>query len=478
VKNPLLIPLFLASCLSSCTLLGPPYQQPSSVNTLYPSFNQALTRWRSEPMEVNWWEAFHDPILTKLIEDGIKDNFEFKIALARIQQTQSELGIAKANLFPNITSSGYTNQNRTSAHSRQGRFLPTLRYNLYHYEFDISWEIDLFGRLIHAKNYAKASYEAVIEDTKAVMTSLIAQIASHYIHLRSVQLQLLNLEKLYQNAQNRLNFQNHLKHAGLGVQTEHLQAQANLQDAHARLFPLKADIESTLHALSVLLGKKPTDLKNKLASTLSIPHFPLNLCIGLPSDLMTRRPDIRSAERLAAASFAQIGIARADYFPKLSLTSALGKESLKKNNFFKQASTLYSFGPSMAFSIFDFGRIKMNIKSKKIQHNQAILNYHSIVLKAFQEVETALVNVAEEEAHTSKLGEVVLSSKQAHLAFKKRHQAGIVRQIEVLQAREKMLNDKLNFYQAQEKLSQNVITLYKALGGGWENKDLIFEANQ
>lgn len=455
--------------LGGCTV-GPDYHKP---NLELPS------SWKNDEKsflpiseELPWWQNYNDPILTNLIDNAIRSNVDLKTAFARIREERAYYARSVASLYPEFDASGSITHNKNSENVQS--FIGTgdnptePYYDLFSAGVNTNWEIDLFGRLKRGEEWAQATLEAQIDDTRGVLISLIAEVAQNYINLRSYQQQLKITRKSYElwNSIYRLN--QDLFESGLAIESDVLQAKASRDSIKASIYPLEASIKSAIHHLSILIGKTPEYLYTILSSPQPIPEISFDIFAGLPSELLERRPDIRSAERTLAAAQAQIGLAQGDLFPKFSLTGNFNYESNKGANFFRPPSSTYSFGPSFTWPVLDFGRIRANIDSKTAIRDESFFQYKSIVLRAFEDVENALVNLSTEENRYHNLKNSFMSQKEAADIILLRFKAGEVDFLNVLQAEITAQAMELNVIQSKATLILNTVFLYKALGGGWQ----------
>jgi NodT family efflux transporter outer membrane factor (OMF) lipoprotein len=302
-----------------------------------------------------------------------------------------------------------------------------------------------------------------------VLLSLIAEVATNYINLRSYQKQLEVTNKSFQtwDAIYRLN-QDLLK-AGLATDIDVLQAKASRDQTEANLAPLQASIKTTIHHLSVLVGKSPTYLYGLLCKAKPIPYTPEEIFVGLPSTLLQRRPDIRAAERNLAASTAQIGVAEGSLFPIFSLTgSTFGYQSNIASKLFSPLSQFYSFGPTFSWNIVDFGRVRAMINSAIAVRDQNLYQYKNTILNALVDVENSLVNFAAQSRRYHDLKKAYEASKSASEISTLRYESGLINFITVYQTEVAYQTIELSMVQSQAALALDSVALYKALGGGWE----------
>lgn len=464
-KKSLLVGVLL---LAGCEI-GPDYERPKI--DISENWSEKINQSAPFSEDIKWWKNFNDPILTALIHAATESNLDLKVSEAKIAQSRSLVKSAEAGLFPQFSLSGALThrQNSRNAYTSPQQSLGKRFYDLYRGELDTSWEIDLFGRLRRAEESAVASLDLSISDAHGVFLALIADIAQNYITLRSTQQQLRLAQKSYEKLDKLYRLNQDLQTSGLRTDLAVSQAQASRDAAYAKIFPLQATIQLLIHQLSILLGQEPNHLVKRLEEAKEIPTPPSSIYVGLPSELLERRPDIRSAEEQLKLKTAEIGIAIGDLFPKFTLTGSFGYESLKSSNLFQPRSGFFSFGPGVSYTLFDFGRIRANIESAEALKDQAFHTYKKTVLVALKDVEDSLVKLGKEILHFEHLSLSASSSKAAANLSLKRHQTGLSTFLDVLTAETAYYDNELNKILSQESVALNAVGLFKAVGGGWQS---------
>jgi NodT family efflux transporter outer membrane factor (OMF) lipoprotein len=336
---------------------------------------------------------------------------------------------------------------------------------------DASWEIDVFGSVRRGAEAATRDIEAAIEDRRNVMIILTSDVARNYVAYRGFQKQLAvaadNIVAQRESlAVTRRQFEAGLKNA---TELDVARAQSLVSSTEAQVPALEQGLRQTAHALAFLLGENPEALAEELGPTKPIPDAEIPVVpVGLPSDLLRRRPDIRRAERQLAAATARIGVATADLFPKFSLTGSLGLTSNRFSNVANYNSHFWSIGPSVSWPILDWGRIRSNINLQNALQEQAFLNYQSVVLLSLEEVEDAIVAYSREQVRRKSLAESVDANKRAVTLANQRYSAGLTDFLSVLDAQRSLYAAQDQLVQSDQTVSQDLVALYKALGGGWE----------
>jgi len=438
-----------------------PAPRPPSVATAQPA---QLTQW---------WKRFNDPTLAQLVEDALKTNLNLQLAVANLRQARAARGIAVAGLWPEITASGEYLRESTSgvtAPTTKGTAAPAVQslQNLYQAGFDAAWEIDLFGGQRRNVESADASVQAAIEGISNVQVTIAAEVALNYVQLRGYQQQIAIAQKNLKAMQNTALITRQKAGAGFSSALDGANAEASVATTAAQIPVFETSARQSIYALSILLARPPADLLKQLTPTGDIPGAPAQIPAGLPSDLLRRRPDIRQAEAQLHAATAQIGVATADLFPKFSLTGAVSWQSNLLNAWWTVASRTASFGPSVTWPIFQGGAIVSNIRVQEALRDQAFITYRQTVLGAFQDVENALIAFAKEQEHYKSLKDSVVANSKAFDLSLKLYTEGLLEFLNVLVAQNSLYAVENALVQSNSNISTDLIALYKALGGGWE----------
>jgi NodT family efflux transporter outer membrane factor (OMF) lipoprotein len=340
--------------------------------------------------------------------------------------------------------------------------------NVYQAGFDASWEIDVFGGKRRAKEAAGAQVAASEFDRRDVLVSLLGEVARNYVELRGYQQRLVIANENIVAQEKTLAITRDRFQKGLASDLDVQQASTVLATTRADVPTLERSIAASIHRLEVLLGQQAGTLETELAQASPIPAQPPLVPVGLPSELLLRRPDIRRAERQLAAATANIGVAKADLFPKFYLTGSAGYESISASDWFAGASRLWSVGPTVQWRIFDAGRIRARVKAQDARQEEALASYEQTVLTAFEEVENGLVAYAKEQTRRRSLQEAVTSSQKSLDTANKLYANGLADFLRVLDAERSLYQAQDALAQSDRTVSANLVSLYKALGGGWE----------
>lgn len=453
--------LFLTGCA-----VGPNYQTPQIA--MPTSYETHATLSEEEEVELrSWWTQFEDPMLNVLIHEAISQNLDLKIALEKINQVRAQYQIKAADLAPKIDMTAEQQRTRISQTQFDSTFLGPPLQNFYKVGFDASWEIDIFGKRRREKESAFYEYEAERENARDIYITLLGEVAQSYIEIRSLQHQIDITKRQIFIQRELFELTSNLFEAGLSSEINVQDIQATLEATRASLPPLEVTLKQTIHGLATLLGKAPENFENEFADTAPVPLSTQEIPIGLPSDLLRRRPDIRKAERLLAAATANVGSAIADLFPRFSLLGNFGFQSNSSQRWLKAQSRTWSIGPTMDWPIFHFGRIRENIRAQNSLQEQALLSYEQTILTALEDVENSLVGYYKEEERRSRLEKEVEAKHRVYELKKELYLSGLVEFQTFLQADQDLLDSQNDLIASTENLSTNLVALYKALGGEW-----------
>jgi len=459
--------LFLSGCA-----VGPNYRTPQ---TKAPAqWNQSLAggETNSAITTTEWWTNFNDSGLDSLVARAVRSNLDLRIAQARVREARAQYGIASADLWPTVDGSS------SYARERQSRHQPVLgafpipknvfENDVYQAGFDASWEIDVFGGKRRAKEAAGAQVSASEFGRRDALITLLGDVARNYVELRGYQGRLAIANENIEAQERALAITRDRFAKGLSSDLDVQQASTILATTRAEVPTLESSIEKSIHRLEVLLGEQPGTLQAELSELSPIPAQPPVVPVGLRSELLLRRPDIRQAERQLAAATANIGVAKADLFPKFFLTGAAGLQSVNASDWFTSGSQFWSVGPTMQWRIFDAGRIRSNIKLQNARLEEALAIYERTVLTAFEEVENGLVLYAKEQVRRRSLQDAVASSQKSLETANQLYANGLTDFLRVLDAERSLYQAQDALVQSDRTISANLISLYKALGGGWE----------
>ena len=463
--------------------VGPDFRRPQTAvppawSNLSSGETQATSVTTPQPPNlVEWWKTFNDPILTSLVERAIASNLDLRQAEARIRQARSTRGIAVSGLFPEVdAASSYTRSLNSSASFGSSGSTNLQAWSrrspkdLFQAGLDAAWELDIFGGIRRSVEAAQANLQAAVEDRRAVLVSLVAEVGVNYVSLRGFQQQILiarhNLETQKHTAEiTRKRFE-----AGFVSGLDAANANALVATTESQIPLLESSAQAAIYSLSVLLGLQPAALAQELSSDRPIPTTPPEVPVGLPSDLIRRRPDIRRAEAQLHAATANIGVATADLFPKFTLTGSFGLTTSDLGSLSNWSNRFWSYGPSVTWPIFTAGRIRWNIELQKAFTEEDLAAYEQTILTALKDVETALVAYAKEQERIRSLGVAVENNRNAVDLSTRLYVAGKSDFLNVFVAQRSLNSSEDALVQSTRSLATDLIALYKALGGGWEGE--------
>ena len=468
-----LLTLVSALAATAGCAVGPDYQHPTM---------NAPAQWRESLAggETNaptalaaWWTNFHDAELDTLIQRAAQSNLDLRTAQARVREARAQYGIAAAALLPTVDANGAYERQEQSKHQPVLGSLPIpagvpFENNVYDAGFDASWEIDVFGGSRRGKEAARAEVTAAEYGQRATLLTLLGEVARNYVEVRGYQRRLAIAEENIAAQTHALALTQDRFDHGLATDLDVQQASALLATTRAEVPTLASGREAAIHRLGVLLGQDPGALQTELAAVAPIPAALPVVPVGLPSELLLRRPDVQRAERQLAAATANIGVAKADLFPKFYLTGAAGFQSVSASDWFTGGSSFWSIGPTVQWRIFDAGRIRNNIKVQNARQEQALDNYEQTVLTAFEDVENNLVAYANEQTRRQSLAEAVTASQKSLDLASRLYASGLTDFLHVLDAERSLYQAQDALVQSDRTVSANLIALYKSLGGGWE----------
>lgn len=459
---------FCGSLLAGCTV-GPDYHQPK-VNVPQ-AWSESLAGGETNGIAqlADWWMSFNDPQLNSLVNRALNSNLQLQMAEARVLEARAQRGVVASGLWPTVDASGSYSYNRISGNY----FLPLpagtpLAYNWYQSGFDSSWELDVFGGTRRNIEAASADIAAAEFSRRDVLVTLLAELARNYFEICSAQQRLAIAHENIEAQKRLVSLTTQQYRAGVTSQLDVEQASALLTDTEAAVPTLETALDSSIHRVGVLLAEPPGALVAELSQTNAIPVPPPRVPVGLPSDLLQRRPDIQRVERQLAAATARIGVAKADLFPHFSLTGNAGLQSVSASTWFDPSSRFWSVGPTVTWRIFDAGQIRSNIRVQDARQQQALANYEQTVLSAFEDVENALSAFAKEQARYQSLKESVTAQQAAVNLSRDLYQNGLTDFIRVLDSERSLYQAEDALVQSQATVSENLVALYKALGGGWQ----------
>ena len=475
----------LSLLLGGCEV-GPDYKpprQPMPAQWKTVPTTQSAAAPQALPIE-NWWTSFNDPELDSLVRRAVASNLQFAAATERIYQARASLGIARANFFPVIDANG--SYRRSFSAGSGGTVIvggaggtgtvtggttrtthPQPR-DLWQEGLDATWELDIFGGVRRSIEAARADVQAAQEDRRDVLVTLLGDVATDYMALRGFQQEIVIAQDNLQIQQHSADVARLKKQLGTNTELEIAQADAQIASTRATIESFRILAQEQIYALSILLALPPTALDEELTAGQLVPMVPPAVPVGVPSQLLRRRPDIRRAERQLAAATAQIGVATSQLFPQFSLTGTLTLSGSRYEALGNWGTRFWSFGPSVTWPIFDAGKIWSNIDVQNSLQRQALIAYRQTVLTALGDVQSALVAYARDQERRSALEQAVSANRRAVSLAQTRYQGGFTDFLNVIVTQGSLFSSEDQLVQSKRAVATDLVALYKALGGGWE----------
>jgi NodT family efflux transporter outer membrane factor (OMF) lipoprotein len=480
--------LLLAVMLSACSV-GPTFEAPSAA--LPERWDVSATEGvalkssidADGALEQRWWTQFGDPVLIELIDQARQTNLDVRIAALRVAQTRAQRNAVAGNRMPDVAARASYQRQRQSEFGSGTRLIDAIGipgerdaiidvlsepHDIYQAGFDASWELDFWGRLRRALEAADASLAASSEDFHAAEVAVIAEVARTYLEVRGVQDQLRIALDSVKAGEETLQLTELLAQRGAVTQLDVVSQRAQLADSRARVPQLEQRRTQLVNALALLLGQEPGALDARLSDARDVPAPPVDVGVGIPSELARRRPDIRGAEARLQAATADVGVAVADLYPRITLTGGFLFEALDAENLDDWGARQWQIGPALYLPIFDGGRRRSVVELRELQQQEAAINYQRTVLRAWHEIDNALSAYVAEQRRTQELAEAVTASRDAYELATMRYEHGMTNFLVALDAQRTLLQAEQAFSESTTTVSTQLVAIYKALGGGWE----------
>ena len=461
-----LVAIFLLGCT-----VGPNYKRPQiPTPDTYRAPAPLPPGDAASLADLKWWEVFKDQQLQELIRTALAQNYDLREAVARVEAARANLGITRADQFPNVAAAGGST---TFKASRDGQTpLPKALYPTTERTYGsallslLPFEIDLWGRLRRATEAARANLLAADENRKAVVTTLVSQVAGEYLTLRELDYELDIAQRTLTTRQASLELIRNRQVGGVATLLDRRQGEELVYTAAQTIPVLQQQIGQTENQISLLLGKNPSEIIRGLSLTEQ--KLPPNVPAGIPSSLLERRPDIRAAEGNLIAANAEIGVAKAAYFPQISLSGYLGGQATQLSSLFSGSNTAWSFAPQLAQPIFTAGRLKSGVRLTEAQQHAALAEYEKTIQSAFADVSNALI-AHQRTREAREQQELLVNALQdrKRLAYV-RYRGGVDTLLNALDSDRDLFTAELSLSQARLNELLSVVQLYKALGGGWQ----------
>jgi NodT family efflux transporter outer membrane factor (OMF) lipoprotein len=465
--------------LFGCIKVGPNFVRPKV--EVAPNWMEAGDkRVKSEPADYrNWWHAFDDQVLDRLIDRAYRENLSLRIAGVRVLEARAQLATVTGEIFPQTQQAfGFLQYNRTSERAPLANLEPRSLLEFRQSEVGLlaSWELDFWGKFRRAIESADASLLATVANYDNVLVSLTAEVASNYIQIRTLEKRLRIARENVETQKESLKIAEVRFQHGIARELDVEQAKTLLNDTVASIPSLKTQLQQAKNALSVLLGMPPGDLADLMEGAAEIPASPPQVVVGIPANLLRRRPDIRSAEQQAAAQCTQIGIAKSDLYPAFSLNGTFGFLSSDAGKFslsdiFQWKSRTMQAGPTVQWNILNYGRITNNVRVQDARFQELLIAYQNTVLEAQQEVGDNLTAFLRAQERAESLAQSAASAKKSLDVAILLYRAGLADFTTVLIAQQALLNEQDKLAITLGNISSSLVGVYRALGGGWEIRE-------
>ena len=507
-----LAPMLLGASLLGACALGPNFESPnpwspaSWFRSTPPSALASLPV--AEPVDPNWWRVFNDPVLTGLMRRVAATNLDVRAATFRLAQSRAQRGVTGAGLYPQLNGNASYTRERISPNGvaaafggggapaagnngaggsvqtgsnglggRQGGIPSSIGgnsippFDLFQGGFDASWELDLWGRVRRQVEAADATIDASVEARRQLLVTSLSELARDYIQLRGTQEQLSIARRNQASARESAGLTRARAQGGLGTDLDVANAVAQVESTAATIPQLEQQEAQGINAISLLLGAPPGALSAELLPPKPVPPVPPRVPVGLPSDLVRRRPDIRQSEAQLHAAVADIGAAEAAFFPTVTLSGSAALQATQFKNWGNINSATYGIGPSLTLPIFEGGRLRRTLELRRAAEREAAINYQRTVLGAFHDVDNALVAYQAEQRRRDRLAAQVTQARRALDLARQQYRSGLSTFLDVLTAQRTVLAAEQQLADSTTLIGTNLVALYKALGGGWDTRE-------
>lgn len=459
--------------LTGCITVGPNYKAPemATPDSWTGEVSGAATGKESEQeILARWWTTFNDPVLSALMERAVKGNLSLKQALNSVKQARIQRGITDADRLPSVTSSG--SAGRTYSKDIMGDFTGT---NSFRAGLDATWELDIFGGVKRSIEAADANIQSAQEAYRDSLVSLLAEVALNYIEVRSYQSQLSIAESNIKTQQETYDITQWRYQAGLTTELDVENASKNLEQTRSQVPSLQSSLEQAKNRIAVLLGSAPGAVDSELEEYRPVPVAPKEIAVGIPADLLRRRPDLRKAERELAAQTANIGIAEAERYPKISLSGNIGLSALTLGKLFNTDSLSTGASSGISWPVFNAGKVMKNIEIQYATQEQKMIAYRASLLTALEDVENAITSYSHDLVRRESLLKASVSAEHAAETSRAQYSSGLIDFQSVLEAESTQLSLQDSVAQSDAQIIKDLISLYKALGGGWSSFETDIE---
>jgi NodT family efflux transporter outer membrane factor (OMF) lipoprotein len=476
--------VLLSACSVGPTFVPPEPVHPDQWNATAATATQTKSLPVAESVDRQWWKLFSDPTLNELITRAQSANLDLRITALRLAQSREQRHAVAGNRLPTINASASYQRQRQSEVGVNTRMIDVIGppgnrdaiidalaepFDVYQAGFDASWELDLWGRVRHSVESADASVAAGIEELHDAQLTLMAEVARNYVELRGMQDQLRIAVDDVAAGEDLLKLTEYRAAGGLVTDLDVQRQRGRLAEARARVPQLQQQESQIINSLALLLGEQPGVLQGQLSSAAAVPAVPPKIAIGVPSEVARRRPDIRRAEARLHAATADIGVAVADLYPRITLTGSFVQQSLANSDLSDWGARQWVVGPSLQLPIFDGARRRATVELRKLQQQEAAIAYQRTVLRAWHEIDNALTAYSAEQTRNDELAQSVSASRAAYDLANTRYEHGLTDFLIALDAQRTLLQAQRAYSDSTTTISTQLVALYKALGGGWND---------
>ena len=452
--------LLPALIVSGCTMLGPDFKEPAApVESSWLYVADPLVS-SEPPADPKWWQtAFQDPALDRLVEVALQENLTLRSAALRVLQSQQQLAIAIGNQYPQ-------QQQVTGSAAREKS--NAVIFNDYNLGFNLSWEADFWGRFRRQVESASAELDARVADYDGALVSLLSQVAQNYILIRTFQARLEVTRENIKSQQESLRVARAKFDAGEVSELDADQAESLLNNTMASVPSLETSLQQVKNSLAILLGKPPQDLNYLLGEKGDIPDTPATIALGMPQNLIRQRPDIRAAERQLAAQSAQIGVAVTDLYPAFSIGGSIGTNAMHSGDLFESDSEAWNLFGAFQWNIFNYGRLRSNVRLQDALFQQLLVDYRNTVLQAQGDVENSIVAYLKSYQQLAAYQVAAAASRRAVAVSTAQYQNGLIDFNTVISTLNADAQQQDLLTEAQGNVATSLVQVYRSLGGGWE----------
>ena len=469
----LLVVVLALGLLQACATVGRDYipPEPEAPDVWHEKLMKGLAE--GKPALQSWWTVLNDPVLDSLIERAAKGNLDLQEAFARVKEARARRGFATGERFPDINGEGFIERGRTSEDFLLITTDQERTDTIGGVGLDATWEIDFWGRISRSIESADAGLQASLENYRDVLVLLYAEIALNYVEARTLQARICFAEESVRTQRGSLEITKARLKAEISGELDVRQAELNLANTESLIPRLKASRVQAINRLGVLLGDFPGALHAELDEPAPIPRPPDKVLVGVPTDVLRQRPDIRRAERELAAQTAQIGVATADLYPRFSLSGAFAFEGT--SDIFDWSKRTWFIAPAFRWNLFDGGRVRNRIKAEDARTQAALVRYEQSVLSALEDVENAMTSYIQETDRSKILNRSVIAAGKSVDLVKALYKAGLTDFQNVFDMERSSFEQQQEFAASTGLVTQNLIRIYRALGGGWQPEPKVLE---